>query len=155
MDGLEHFPSESLFGWMQNTVFTYARQTGIFLPMNAMQFSICNSWLKLFMPTTIGRIGFLQLEQWSNGCKLQCLFLTTSFPPTWIWRRQLDLDDTHKEHLPPSSPPFGSIRPTGPLSLPLMKTIVGLSVPARVSPERTSNLVCGLSVGLVFYPNSS
>ena len=39
----------------------------------------------------------------------------------------------------------------GPLSLrlPLMKTFVGLWVPARVSPERTSNLECGLSVGLV------
>jgi len=39
----------------------------------------------------------------------------------------------------------------GPLSLrlPLMKTLVGLWVPARVSPERTSNLECGLSVGLV------
>ena len=41
----------------------------------------------------------------------------------------------------------------GPLSLslrlPLMKTFVGLWVPARVFPERTSNLECGLSVGLV------
>ena len=30
-----------------------------------------------------------------------------------------------------------------------MKTFVGLWVPARVSPERTSNLERGLSVGLV------
>jgi len=36
----------------------------------------------------------------------------------------------------------------GPLSLrlPLMKTFVGLWVSARVSPERTSNLECGLVV---------
>ena len=30
-----------------------------------------------------------------------------------------------------------------------MKTFVGLWVPARVFPERTSNLESGLSVGLV------
>ena len=33
-----------------------------------------------------------------------------------------------------------------------VKVAVGLWVPARVSPERTSNLQCGLSVGLVFTP---
>ena len=60
MDGLEHFPSESLFGmdWkffhptlynsLQNTVFTYARQTGVFLPMNAMQFSHMQQLTKTF-----------------------------------------------------------------------------------------------------------
>ena len=43
MDGLEQCPSLTLqYNSLQNTLFTYARQTGIFLPMNAMQFSICN-----------------------------------------------------------------------------------------------------------------
>ena len=37
LDGLEHFPSLQ-YNSLQNTLFTYARQTGIFLPMNEMQF---------------------------------------------------------------------------------------------------------------------
>jgi hypothetical protein len=44
MDGLEQFPSVTLqYNSLQDTVFTYARQTGISLPMNAMQFSMYNS----------------------------------------------------------------------------------------------------------------
>ena len=39
MDGLEQLPSVTLqHNSLQNTVSTYTRQTGIFLPMNAMQF---------------------------------------------------------------------------------------------------------------------
>ena len=66
MDGLEQFPSAS-DGWigivpilnltnnsLQNTVFTYARQTGIFLPMNAMQFFHVQQLTETFVPTTTG-----------------------------------------------------------------------------------------------------
>jgi len=49
MDGLEQLTSVTLqHNSLQNTVSTYTRQTGIFLPMNAMQFSICTGGLELF-----------------------------------------------------------------------------------------------------------
>ena len=56
------------------------------------------------------------------------------------------------EPMSTSSPPFGIKLANRALEHVPCKSRCGLWVPARVSPERTSNLECGLSVGLVFTP---
>ena len=82
MDGLEQFPSVTFqYNSLQNTLFTYARQTGIFLPMNAMQFFHVQQLTETFRADNYWLIGFIYSRNEANGCKQHCLFLTNSFPP--------------------------------------------------------------------------
>ena len=66
LDGLEHFPSLQ-HNSLQNTVFTYTRQTGIFLPMNAMQFFHVQQLTETFRADNYWLNGFIHSRNEANG----------------------------------------------------------------------------------------
>ena len=74
---------------------------------------------------------------------------------TWMTHTNREALARLNHHSPPSSWPYGSNSANRALEHAPGKWFVGLWVPARVSPERTSNLECGLFVVWLFQLNSS